>query len=89
MSILSDIVIPSPNGYNKYNHGRDRHAYEIRNNTNNFSKSMRKLSQKILGNTKEEIKNRHLKLTLAVILVGNDLVSKSFVSRKEKACGLA
>lgn len=46
----------------------------------------RKLSEKILNKIKKEIKNRHLKLTLAVILVGENPVSKMYVSKKQKAC---
>lgn len=46
----------------------------------------KKLSEKILDNLKKEIKKRRLKLTLAVVLVGDDLVSKVFVRQKGKAC---
>ncbi len=46
----------------------------------------KKLSERILNNLKKEIKNRHLKLKLAVILVGDDLVSEIFIHQKQKAC---
>ena len=45
----------------------------------------KKLSEKILIDLKKEIKNRHLKLKLAVIWVGDDPVSKIFVRKKEIA----
>ena len=45
-----------------------------------------KLSEKILKNLRKEIQNKRLKLTLAVILVGEDPVSKIFIRQKEKAC---
>jgi len=46
----------------------------------------KKLSEKILGNIKEEIKKRKLKLTLAVIQVGENPVSQIFINQKKKAC---
>lgn len=46
----------------------------------------KKLSEKILGNLKKEIKKSNLKLTLAVIQVGGDPISKIFINQKEKAC---
>ncbi len=46
----------------------------------------KKLSEKILDNIKKEIKNRRLKLKLAVILVGNNQVSKIYINQKKKAC---
>jgi len=44
------------------------------------------LSGKILDNLKKEIKKRRLKLKLAVILVGNNAVSRIFVREKKEAC---
>ncbi|MBI2038651.1 MAG: bifunctional 5,10-methylenetetrahydrofolate dehydrogenase/5,10-methenyltetrahydrofolate cyclohydrolase, partial [Candidatus Nealsonbacteria bacterium] len=41
---------------------------------------------KILDSLKKEIKNRRLKLRLAVILVGEDPVSRIFIEKKKKAC---
>jgi len=46
----------------------------------------KKLSEEILQKLKKEIKNRHLKLRLAVILVGDNPVSQIFIEQKEKAC---
>ncbi|MDI6602691.1 MAG: bifunctional 5,10-methylenetetrahydrofolate dehydrogenase/5,10-methenyltetrahydrofolate cyclohydrolase [Patescibacteria group bacterium] len=46
----------------------------------------RKLSEKILQKLKKEIKSRHLKLRLAVIQVGDNLVSQIFINQKKKAC---
>jgi len=46
----------------------------------------KKLSEKILGNIKREIKKRKLKLTLAVIQVGENPVSQIFINQKRKAC---
>ena len=46
----------------------------------------KKLSEKILENLKKEIKNRHLKLRLAVIQVGDNPVSQIFINQKKKAC---
>lgn len=46
----------------------------------------KKLSEKILESLKRKIKNRHLKLTLAVILVGKNSVSQIFINQKKKAC---
>lgn len=46
----------------------------------------RKLSEKILNKTKKEIQNRHLKLTLAVILVGDNKASEVYIKRKRLAC---
>ncbi|PIX88120.1 MAG: bifunctional methylenetetrahydrofolate dehydrogenase/methenyltetrahydrofolate cyclohydrolase, partial [Candidatus Nealsonbacteria bacterium CG_4_10_14_3_um_filter_36_16] len=46
----------------------------------------KKLSEKILGNIKGEIKKRKLKLTLAVIQVGENPVSQIFINQKKKAC---
>jgi len=46
----------------------------------------RKLAEKILRNLKKEIKSRHLQLGLAVILVGDNPVSKVFIRQKEKIC---
>ena len=46
----------------------------------------KKLSERILTNLKKEIKNRRLKLRLAVILIGENQVSKVFINQKKKAC---
>jgi len=46
----------------------------------------KKLSEKILDNLKKNIQSRHLKLKLAVILVGENPASQIFIRRKEKAC---
>ncbi len=46
----------------------------------------KKLSERILNNLKKEIKSRHSKLKLAVILVGDDPVSEIFIHQKQKAC---
>lgn len=46
----------------------------------------KKLADKILANIKKEIKNCHLKLRLAVILVGENMASKIFIKQKQKAC---
>ena len=45
----------------------------------------RKLSEKILNNLKKEIGNRHLKFRLAVILVGENPISRIFIHQIEKA----
>jgi len=44
----------------------------------------KKLSKKILDDLKEKIKNKRLKL--AVILVGDNLVSKIYIQKKKEAC---
>jgi len=44
----------------------------------------KKLSKEILERIKKEVKNRHLKLRLAVILVGNGEISKIFIHGIEK-----
>lgn len=49
----------------------------------------KKLSEKILEKIKKEIQNRHLKLKLAVILVGENPVSEIFIHQKKKACEFA
>lgn len=46
----------------------------------------RKLSEKILNKIKKEIQSRHLKLTLAVILVGDNKASEVYIKRKKLAC---
>lgn len=46
----------------------------------------KKLSKEILDNLKKEIKNRKLKLKLAVIQVGENSVSRVFINQKEWAC---
>lgn len=46
----------------------------------------KKLSEKILGRLEKEIKNKNLKLKLAVVLVGNDPISEIFARQKEIAC---
>jgi len=47
----------------------------------------RKLAERILDNLKKEIKSRHLKLRLAVILVGNGQISRIFIHGIENASG--
>jgi methylenetetrahydrofolate dehydrogenase (NADP+)/methenyltetrahydrofolate cyclohydrolase len=44
----------------------------------------KKLSERILKNLKKEIKSRHLKLRLAVILVGNGQISRIFINGIKK-----
>jgi len=44
----------------------------------------KKLADRILDNLKREIKNRRLKLTLAVILVGENPISRIFIHQIEK-----
>jgi len=46
----------------------------------------RKLSGKILKKIEKEIKKKQLKLKLAVILVGGDLISKLYIQEKRFAC---
>ena len=46
----------------------------------------RKLADKILNNLKREIKEKQLKLKLAVVLVGENSDSKIFIRQKKKAC---
>ncbi len=46
----------------------------------------KKLSEKILGDIKGEIKKRKLKLTLAVVQIGENPVSQIFINQKKKAC---
>jgi len=46
----------------------------------------KKLSEEILEGLRREIKRKRLKLKLAVVLVGENPVSKIFVREKEKAC---
>jgi len=46
----------------------------------------KKIAERILGNLKKEIKKRKLKLRLAVVQVGENPVSKIFISQKKKAC---
>lgn len=46
----------------------------------------RKLAKKILRNLQKEIKKRHLKLGLAVILIGENPISEIFIKQKEKVC---
>jgi methylenetetrahydrofolate dehydrogenase (NADP+) / methenyltetrahydrofolate cyclohydrolase len=45
----------------------------------------KKLSEEILNDLKKEIKNRRLKIKLAVVLVGDDFASKIYVKQKAKA----
>jgi len=45
-----------------------------------------KLASEILERFSKEIKNRHLKLGLAVILVGDNPISKIYIRQKEKVC---
>lgn len=44
-----------------------------------------KLSQKILDNLAEEIREKNLNLNLAVVLVGENSVSKSYIAKKKEA----
>ncbi|MDD5145674.1 MAG: bifunctional 5,10-methylenetetrahydrofolate dehydrogenase/5,10-methenyltetrahydrofolate cyclohydrolase [Candidatus Pacebacteria bacterium] len=46
----------------------------------------KKLSEKILADLKGEIKKNNLKLALAVVLVGNNSISKIYIKQKENAC---
>ena len=46
----------------------------------------KKISEKILEELKREIKEKQLKLKLAVVLVGGDSKSEIYVSKKEEAC---
>jgi len=46
----------------------------------------RKLAEKILKNLKRQIKSRRLKLRLAVVLVGENSVSRVFINKKKEAC---
>ena len=46
----------------------------------------KKLSEEILENLKKKIKTRGLKLSLAVVQVGENPVSQIFISQKKKAC---
>ena len=46
----------------------------------------KKLSKKILNNLTKELQKKRLKLTLAVISVGENPVLKIFIRQKEKAC---
>ncbi|MFC1789526.1 tetrahydrofolate dehydrogenase/cyclohydrolase catalytic domain-containing protein [Patescibacteria group bacterium] len=46
----------------------------------------KKLSEKILKKLKEEIKKSRFRPILAVILIGDNLVSKLYIKQKEKAC---
>jgi methylenetetrahydrofolate dehydrogenase (NADP+)/methenyltetrahydrofolate cyclohydrolase len=45
----------------------------------------KKLADKILNNLKKEIKEKQLKLKLAVVLVGGDELSETYVSKKREA----
>lgn len=45
----------------------------------------KKLSEKILRNLKREIQKKRLRLTLGVVLVGENPVSKTYVNQKRKA----
>jgi len=45
-----------------------------------------KLSKEILMEISEEIKKKQLRLKIAVILVGNSLVSSSYIRKKQEAC---
>lgn len=45
-----------------------------------------KLSKKILEDIAKEIKKRHLLLRLAVVLVGDNSVSRSYTTKKQQAC---
>ena len=46
----------------------------------------KKLAEEILADLKKKIKKNKLKLTLAVVQVGENLVSQVFINQKEKAC---
>jgi methylenetetrahydrofolate dehydrogenase (NADP+)/methenyltetrahydrofolate cyclohydrolase len=46
----------------------------------------KKLAEQIFQKLKKEVKNRRLKLRLAIILVGDNPVSEIFVNQKKKAC---
>ncbi|KPJ55385.1 hypothetical protein AMJ47_00770 [Parcubacteria bacterium DG_72] len=46
----------------------------------------KKLAEKILKEVKEEIEQKQLKLKLAVVLVGEDEISKIYVEKKKKVC---
>ena len=46
----------------------------------------KKISERILKRLEEEIKEKQLKLKLAVVLVGDDSSSKIYVGKKEEAC---
>lgn len=46
----------------------------------------KKLSERILNNIKKKINEKQLKLKLAVVSVGENIVSKSFIKKKEEAC---
>ncbi len=46
----------------------------------------KKLSEKILANLKKQISQSKLRLRLAVIQVGENLVSQVFINQKKKAC---
>lgn len=46
----------------------------------------KKLAERILRNLEKRIKKKHLKLTLGVILVGENPVSQIFINQKKKAC---
>ncbi|MFH1656629.1 MAG: bifunctional 5,10-methylenetetrahydrofolate dehydrogenase/5,10-methenyltetrahydrofolate cyclohydrolase, partial [Candidatus Nealsonbacteria bacterium] len=46
----------------------------------------KKISEKIFKKLKQEIKNKKLKLKLAVILVGNNLISEVYARKKRIAC---
>jgi len=44
----------------------------------------KKIAQKILKELKKKIKKNHLKLTLGVVLVGENKISKIYINQKEK-----
>lgn len=46
----------------------------------------KKLAEEILQNLKKEIESQRLKLKLAVVLVGENSVSKVFIRKKKEAC---
>ncbi|PJE68879.1 bifunctional methylenetetrahydrofolate dehydrogenase/methenyltetrahydrofolate cyclohydrolase [Candidatus Shapirobacteria bacterium CG10_big_fil_rev_8_21_14_0_10_38_14] len=46
----------------------------------------KKLAEKILNNLKKKIKKKKLKLTLAVVLVGENPISEIFINQKKIAC---
>lgn len=46
----------------------------------------KKIAEKILGDIKKEITEKQLRIKLAVVLVGDDLSSKTYVKKKLEAC---
>jgi methylenetetrahydrofolate dehydrogenase (NADP+) / methenyltetrahydrofolate cyclohydrolase len=46
----------------------------------------KKIAEKILDDVKKEIKEKQLKIKLAVVLVGDDFSSKVYIKKKQEAC---